>query len=209
MAADDETLLHWLSIENANDGIYVVDLRGKVLHVNRAFCAMLGYSRDELERCDVRDWDPSFDPALLHAELTELTDQRKVVHTAYRRRDGSAIDVEVAVAVSYVGGSAVVHCACRDVTDKRRAENALAESERRFSSLMQQSIAGIYIIQDGQLVYVNPRLAGMFGYQFEADLMGRKVADFVSAQWRDQVMDNMNRRLSGDCHRTRLEFVAL
>ena len=63
MAKDDDTLLHWLSIENANDGIYVVDLQGKVLHVNRAFCSMLGYSRDELERCNVRDWDATFDQA--------------------------------------------------------------------------------------------------------------------------------------------------
>lgn len=209
MATDDDTLLHWLSIENANDGIYVVDLRGRVLHVNRAFCAMLGYSRDELERCNVRDWDAAFDPEQLHAELTELTDQRKVVHTAYRRKDSSSLDVEVAIAVSYVGGSAVVHCACRDVTDTRRTENALEESERRFSSLMQQSIAGIYIIQDGALVYANPRFAGMFGYDTESEVMGRKVQDLVARQWRDQVIDNMRRRLSGDCHRTRLEFVAL
>ena len=209
MAADEDTLLHWLSIENANDGIYVVDLRGKVLHVNRAFCTMLGYSRDELEHCNVRDWDAEFDPEVLHAELSELTDQRKVVHTAYRRKDCSTLHVEVAVAVSYVGGVAVVHCACRDVTATRRAENALAESEQRFSSLTQQSIAGIYIIQDGELVYANPRLAGMFGYDAESDVMGRKVQDLVAATWRDQVIENMNRRLSGDCHRTRLEFVAL
>ena len=111
MANDEDALLHWLSIENANDGIYVVDLRGKVLHVNRAFCAMLGYTRDEMEYSNVRDWDASFDPVQLHNELTDLTDQRKVIHAAYRRKDGSLQDVEVAVAVSYVGGNAVVHCA--------------------------------------------------------------------------------------------------
>ena len=198
MAADDETLLHWLSIENANDGIYVVDLRGKVLHVNRAFCAMLGYTREELERCNVRDWDSAFDPGQFHTNLIELTDQRTVVHTAYRRKDGSTLDVEVAVAASYVGGSAVVHCACREFTDKHRTEKALAESERRFSSLMHQSIAGIYIIQDGELVYVNPRFAGMFGYDTESEIMGRKVQDLVAGQWREQVIENMNRRLSGD-----------
>lgn len=209
MAGDDETLLHWLSIENANDGIYVVDLHGKILHVNRAFCAMLGYPREELERCNVRDWDASFNPELWHAGLQELSDQRKVVHTKYRRKDGSAVQVEVAVAVSYVGGNAVVHCACRDVTDACCARDALAESELRFGSLTQQSIAGVYIIQDDVLVYANPRLAGMFGYATESDLMGRKVQEFVSRNWQDEVLGNMNRRLAGDCHRTRLQFVAL
>ena len=45
--------------------------------------------------------------------------------------------------MSYVGGNAVVHCACRDVTDHRRARD--------------------------ELVYVNPRLAGMFGYAKESE----------------------------------------
>ena len=199
MAKDDDTLLHCLSIENANDGIYVVDLQGKVLHVNRAFCSMLGYSRDELERCNVRDWDATFDPVQLHNDLTELTDQRKVVHTSYRCKDGSMQDVEVAVAVSYVGGNAVVHCACRDISDHHRTRAVLAESERRFSS----------VIQDGQLVYVNPRLTSMFGYANESEITGHRVEDLVAQSWREHVLENMNRRLSGDCHRTRLEFVAL
>jgi PAS domain S-box-containing protein len=209
MTGNDDTLLHWLSIENANDGIYVIDLRGKVLHVNRAFCAMLGYSRDELECCNIHDWDTSFDPGQMHAELVELTDQRKILHTAYRRRDGSSINVEVAVAASYVGGNAVVHCACRDLSDTRRTADALAESERRFCSLMQQSIAGVYIVQDGELVYVNPHFAGMFGYDSDSEIKGRKVEDLVASQWREQVIENMNQRLSGNCHRTHLEFVAL
>lgn len=209
MAADDETLLHWLSIENANDGIYVIDLQGQVLHVNRAFCEMLGYPRQELERCSVSDWDAAFSPERWHAGLRDLADQRKIVHAKYRRKDGSTIEVEVAVAVSYVGGNAVVHCACRDVTDARRAKDELAESEQRFGLLMQQSIAGVYIIQDGELVYVNPRFAGMFGYAAESDLTGRKVQDFVSQNWRGQVVENMNRRLTGDCDLTHYQFVAL
>lgn len=82
--------------------------------------------------------------------------------------------------MSYVGGNAVVHCACRDVTDHRRARDELAESEGRFSLMMQQSIAGVYIIQDGELVYVNPRLAGMFGYAKESAVMERRVEDLVA-----------------------------
>jgi PAS domain S-box-containing protein len=209
VAGEDDTLLHWLSIENANDGIYVVDLEGRVLHVNRAFCAMLGYSRGELEQRNVVDWDATFDPVQWHADLVDLTDHRKTYPSVYRRKDGSTLEVEVAVAVSYIGGKAVVHCACRDVSDRRRTNEALLESERRFGSLMQQSIAGVYIVQDGELVYANTRLAEMLGYAAEAEVTGRRVQELVAQGWREQVLDSMERRLSGDCHRTRLEFVAL
>lgn len=208
MNGEEDTLLHWLSIENANDGIYVVDLQGQVLHVNRAFCEMLGYTRQQLERLNVREWDAAFNPERLHAELDELTDQRKVIGTSYRRKDGRFIEVEVAVAVSYVGANAVVHCACRDVTAERRTREALSESERRFNSLIRQSIAGVYIIQDGELVYVNKRLAGMFGYTSESELSGRKVQELVAESWRSQILDNIEQRLAGSCHRTRLQFLA-
>ena len=85
--------------------------------------------------------------------------------------------------MSYVDGNAVVHCACRDVTDHRRARD--------------------------ELVYVNPRLAGMFGYAKESEVMGRRVEDLIAQSWRNQVVENMTRRLAGECYRTRLEFVAL
>lgn len=208
MTSEEDTLLHWLSIENANDGIYVVNLQGQVLHVNRAFCDMLGYSRQELEHLNLREWDDTFSPAQLHAELEELTDQRKVVEAVYRRKDGRPIDVEVAVAVSCIGANVVVHCACRDVTAERRTREALSESERRFNSLIRQSIAGVYIIQDGELVYVNKRLAGMFGYANEAELSGCKVLDLVAESWRPRIHDNIEQRLAGSCHRTRLQFLA-
>ena len=45
--------------------------------------------------------------------------------------------------------------------------------------MMQQLIAGVYIIQDGELVHVNPRLAGMFGYAKESAVMGCRVEDLV------------------------------
>jgi PAS domain S-box-containing protein len=74
---------------------------------------------------------------------------------------------------------------------------------------MQQSIAGVYIVQDGQLAYINPHFAGMFGYGSVSEIKGCKVEDLVASQWRDQVLDNMNQRLAGNCHRTHIEFVAL
>jgi PAS domain S-box-containing protein len=46
--------------------------------------------------------------------------------------------------------------------------------------MMQQSIAGVYIIRDGELVYVNPRLAGIFGYAKESAVMERRVEDLVA-----------------------------
>jgi PAS domain S-box-containing protein len=52
----------------------------------------------------------------------------------------------------------------RDITDFKRAEAGLKEREGLFRALVEQSLAGIYILQQGQLCYINPGFARLFGY---------------------------------------------
>ena len=52
----------------------------------------------------------------------------------------------------------------RDITDFKRAEADLREREGLFRALVEQSLAGIYIIQQGRLCYINPCFARLFGY---------------------------------------------
>ena len=59
----------------------------------------------------------------------------------------------------------------RDITDFKRAEAGLREREGLFRALVEQSLAGIYIIQQGQLCYINPGFARLFGYASTATLL--------------------------------------
>lgn len=53
----------------------------------------------------------------------------------------------------------------RDITEKEHAEQSIREAESKFRILVEQSLTGIYIIQEGRFVYVNPRFAEVFGYE--------------------------------------------
>lgn len=80
----------------------------------------------------------------------------------------------------------------------RRALERLRASEEKFRTLVERSLAGIYIIQDGRFAYVNPRFAGIFGYPAE-DVIGRlSVDDLVSPEDRAKVRENLRRRLAGE-----------
>lgn len=77
-------------------------------------------------------------------------------------------------------------------------EAALRESEERFRLLAENSLTGIYLIQDGLLRYVNPAGAHMFGYEPE-ELIGRmSPLDVVAPEDREQVTENIRRRLAGE-----------
>ncbi|MGA7935991.1 MAG: PAS domain S-box protein [Kovacikia sp.] len=83
-----------------------------------------------------------------------------------------------------------------DITDRKRTEAALRENEGRFRTLVEQSLVGIYVIQQGNFVYANPKLAEIFGYETGA-LIGTPVLQIVSPADRALVQENIRKRLHG------------
>jgi PAS domain S-box-containing protein len=77
--------------------------------------------------------------------------------TRHVKKNGDTIDVEVLTQPMRLGGRALCQAIIIDVTARARAELLL-------QGLTGQSITGIYVVQDGRFVYLNPRLAEMFGY---------------------------------------------
>lgn len=138
----------------------------RFLAVNDAAVAQYGYSRDEFLSMTIADIRPPEDvPRLLEnvARVKDLgIDQAGVWR--HRRKDGTQIDVEITSHVLDFQGRRAEMVLAHDVTKQLLAEQELADSEERFRGLVEQSIAGIYVIQDGRLAYVNPRFAEILGY---------------------------------------------
>jgi PAS domain S-box-containing protein/putative nucleotidyltransferase with HDIG domain len=76
-------------------------------------------------------------------------------------------------------------------------ENSLAESEAKYRGLVEQDLTGIYIIQDGKFVYVNPHLAQIFGYD-ENEIIGMATMELVAEPDRLLVLENVRRRIAGE-----------
>jgi PAS domain S-box-containing protein len=83
------------------------------------------------------------------------------------------------------------------LVNKLEERNAgLMATEVKFCSLVEQSIVGIYMVQDDQIVYVNPRMAGIFGWS-EEEMTSRTVYDFIVPEDHALVRENMRNRISG------------
>ena len=94
-------------------------------------------------------------------------------------------------------------------SQRRRAEASLRESEELFRGVVEQSIAGIYIIQDGKFAYVNPRFAEIRGFGSADEMIGRDPMPLIAEQDRGTVTENNRRLLSGETRSISYSFTAL
>ena len=86
----------------------------------------------------------------------------------------------------------------RSLQALQEAESLRWAGETQFRSLVEQSLVGVYLIQDNRFIYVNPRLAEIFGYP-AADIINKlAVSDLVAASDRELVQASLNRRLKGE-----------
>jgi PAS domain S-box-containing protein len=96
-----------------------------------------------------------------------------------------------------------------DITDRKSAETALMESESKFRHLTEESLVGVYIIQEGRFKYVNPKFAQMFGYR--PDEMVDKIRPDILVLPEDLpfVTQNLKKRLDGEVGSMQYEFRAV
>jgi two-component system cell cycle sensor histidine kinase/response regulator CckA len=85
----------------------------------------------------------------------------------------------------------------RDITERKRAEEALRESEEKYRDLVERANDGIAIACDEVLQYVNPRLAQILGYTVE-ELTGSPFARYFIPEEVQKVVDLYNRRMAGE-----------
>jgi PAS domain S-box-containing protein len=98
--------------------------------------------------------------------------------------------------ITYEGKPAVL-AVLRDITERKKLEKALKESQKEFEALAENSIVGTFIVQDGVFKYVNPTLAAMGGYTRE-EVIGKNPAVFIHPDDVPMVMERMERRLRGE-----------
>ncbi|MFY9329006.1 MAG: PAS domain S-box protein [Georgfuchsia sp.] len=198
--------------DNAVDGILVAELgTRKFLAGNPAICRMLGYRPDEIVHFGVSDIHPEQDlPYVLEQFQRQLRGEIQIAtDMPVKRKDGSVIYADIKAAHVLFGGADCLLGQFSDVTERKLALDALRDAEEQFRGLVEQSITGIYIIQDGKFAYVNPRFAEIFAYNSADELIGIDPLLTVHEKDRCTVAENMRRRLEGKATNIAYEFTAL
>jgi len=162
--------------------IFTLDAEWAILSANPFAASQLGYTIDELEGQSVLNLFHEDDRAAVAEQLLGCLKNSGQVHRwQFRkiRKDGELLWVEeIAQAVHDLNGVINVLVVCQDITDRRRAEQALQKSEIRFRRLFEAAKDGIIIInaETEQIVDINPFLVEMLGYSRE-EVIGNKLWD--------------------------------
>lgn len=188
--AEEALRLTQFSMDRAADAVYWIDPQAKILDVNEAASLMLGYSKDELRAMTVHDLNPDFQAGMWPQFWADS--QRcgaMVLDTVHRAKSGRLIPVEVSVnSLSY--GGKEYHCALvRDISERKRAEEALRASEERYRSLVNNAPIGIFVNEGGRFAYANREFQRIVNAQSAEQLLGMPVLDRIAPEFHVMVED--------------------
>ncbi len=162
-----------LLFDYSPDGIVVLDpATARILDFNEAACRQLGYTREEFSRLSVSDIEAreSLDQIRDHIG-TVLKAGRHDFETLHRTRNGEIRDVHVTALATESRGKTIYHCIWRDITDRKRAEDALRRSEAFTRTVMDNLPIGIAVnsVKPGvSFEYMNDNFARIYRTTREA-----------------------------------------
>ena len=145
-------------------------LPGHYFRVNDIACKRLGYSREELYNMSPLDMvDPQHLPNIPDIAAKVKSNGSATFEAIHQRKDGSTFPVEVSTHRFLLQGEQVGLSIARDITDRKRAEEALRESEERYSSLFTNNYSISLLIDPdtGVIVDANAAACKYYGYSLE------------------------------------------
>jgi|GEM_PF-1688690 len=188
-------------VENASDGIFII-VDGCITYANWSFLRIHGLT----DPSQVLGADPT---ALALPEYHEVMRQRiaallrgEAVEGMHERRiqrpDGEVRTLQVSGATITLNGKPAALGIVRDVTERKRVEEELQESEARYRAVVENANDGICILVDGRITYVNPGLLHIGGFTDPSRLLGVDPTEFVLPEYHKMMRQRIAGRLHGD-----------
>jgi PAS domain S-box-containing protein len=165
-------------ILTAMDGFWLSDRRGYLLEVNDTYCRMSGYSREELLTMRIKDVEviENENDITKHIKNIEALGEDRF-ESRHRCKDGSVKNVEVSVQYRQINGGQFV-AFIHDITERKKNEEHLRQSEERYKSLFQDNHSVMLLIQPetGEIIDANPTASSYYGWS-KAELCSKNISE--------------------------------
>lgn len=173
--------------DGMEDGFIIVDLTGRILEFNEPYRKMTGYDPDELRSLTYMDITPprwhEYEAELFKSQIL-VRGYSEPYEKEYIRKDGTVFPIELRTSLvrDEHGNPSAMWAIVRDITERKRAEDALRESERRFRDLAENTSDLIWETDENlRFTYMSRNVTEHLGYDPE-DRLGRTLLDVIPEQ---------------------------
>jgi PAS domain S-box-containing protein len=179
---DTEKLYHLL-FDHSPDGILIVDpMTTRFLDFNETACRQHGYSREEFSQLNIFDVevDETLEEIQLHIEYV-IQHGISDFETRHRTKQGEIINLHVTAQYTEVLGKPVYYCIIRDITERKRMQTALRESEKRLADIIEFLPDATFVIDlSGKVIAWNRAVEEITGVKAE-DILGKGNYEYALA----------------------------
>lgn len=184
------------------DAIVYANVKREVVSINPAFFTLFGFNIDDLAGKSTSVFYESLEEherqGRMRFNLT-ATEQGRPYVVNYRKKDGGIFPGEtLGTSIRTASGALLGYIAViRDITERKKIERALKESEERFRTLIEWSPEPVVVLRGGKLLYVNPAALVMFGAKSDQDLIGKPMLELVHPDFHQVVLGRMKKLSEG------------
>ncbi|MCX5817232.1 MAG: PAS domain S-box protein [Proteobacteria bacterium] len=177
-------------IETTDTGFVIIDKDGLVLDANLEYVRLTGHhDLSEIVGRSVIEWTADYEKGKNAAAIKTAFEKGYIrnLEVDYVDSKGNITPIEINATSMEIEGKIQTITICRDITDRKRVDEALRESESKFRALAENSPAVIFVIQGEKYIYTNPAFTAITGYTPE-DLSSMNFWDLISPDMRELVM---------------------